>query len=116
MKESIEAWSDDADVELVCCCKWTVTADPGLSLICDLATELVIEQACDEILSEVWFARVSNAVNINCSEICFLMTDRMRVLDSHLKWCDEISVLLLFFAFVTDEIEIDREFLKTIIF
>ena len=44
------------------------------------------------------------------------MTDRMRVLDSHLKWCDEISVLLLFFAFVTDEIEINRESLKMTVF
>jgi len=57
VKEPIEAWSGDADVgsdELcgfsiasdvgwLCCCKWTVTADPGLSLEHDLTTELVIE-------------------------------------------------------------------------
>ena len=99
MKESIEAWSDDADIESdelcelfitlnvnwIYCCKWTVVADSDLSLKHNLATELVIEQACDSILFAVWFVRMSSAVNISCSEVCFLMTNEMKVLDSCVK-------------------------------
>ena len=97
MKESIEAWSDDADVESdeLCGffialnvgwlhhCMWAATTDPGLNLKHDLTIKLVIEQACDNILSAVWFARISNVVNISCSEIYFLMTNRMKILDNH---------------------------------
>ena len=67
MKESIEAWSDDADVESdeLCeffialnvgwlhHCMWAAAADPGLGLKHNLATELMIEQACDRILSVI---------------------------------------------------------------
>ena len=130
MKESIEAWSDDADVESdklceffialnvswLCCCMWAAAADSDLSLKHNLITELVIKWACDEILSAVWFVRTSSAVNISCSEICFLMTDEMRVLDSHVKWCDEAFVLFLSFTFMTDEIEVNKKSLKTTVF
>ena len=130
MKESIEAWSDDADVESdelyeffitlnvgwLCCCKWAVAADSDLSLKCDLTTELVIEWVCDEILSAVWFVKMSNIVNVNCSEVCFLMIDEMKVLDSCMKWCDETFILFLSFAFVIDEIEVDEESLKMTVF
>ena len=99
MKESIEAWSDDAYIESdelcelfitlnvnwIYCCKWTVVADSDLSLKHNLATELVIEQACDSILFAVWFVRMSSAVNISCSEVCFLMINEMKVLDSCVK-------------------------------
>ena len=40
----------------------------------------------------------------------------MRILNSHVKWCDEAFILFLSFTFITDEIEVDREFLKTIVF
>ena len=130
MKESIEAWSDDTNIESdelceffivlnvswLCCCKWAAAADPGLGLECDLAIELVIEWVCDEILSAIWFVRASSAVNISCLRICFLMTDEMRILDNHVKQCDETFILFLSFTFVFDEVEIDKEFLKIIIF
>ena len=129
MKESIEAWSCDADesdelceffivlnVSWLCCCKWAVITDSDLSLKHNLTTELVIKQACDEILFEIWFVRASNAVDISCSEIYFLIINRMRILDNHAKWCDEIFILFLSFIFITDEIEIDKEFLKTTVF
>ena len=130
MKESIEAWSDDAnvesdelceffiasDVDWFCYCKWTAAADSDLSLKCNLIIKLVIEWACDEILFAVWFVRTSNAVNVSCLRICFLMTDRMKIFDNHIKWHDEISVLFLFFTFVIDEIKVNREFLKMTVF
>ena len=130
MKELIEAWSDDADIESdelceffialniswLCCCKWAAAVDSGVNLKYDLTTELIIEWVCDEILSVIWFVRINNAVNVNCLKVCFLITDKIRILDSHVKWSDEISVLFLSFTFVTDEIEIDKESLKTTVF
>ena len=67
MKELIEAWSDDADVESdklyeffitlnvvwLCCCKWAAAADSDLSLKHDLTIKLVIEWACEKILSAI---------------------------------------------------------------
>ena len=130
MKESIEAWFDDADIESgklyelfialnvdwFHCCKWAAAADSGLNLKHDLTTELVIKQMCDEILFEIWFVRISNVVDISYSEVCFLMTDRMRILDNHVKQCDKTFILFLSFIFITDEIKVDEEFLKMTVF
>ena len=73
---------------------WAAVTDPDLNLKCDLTIKLVIEQVCDRILFAVWFVKTSNIVNVNCSEICFLMTDKMRVFDNYMKQYNETSVLL----------------------
>ena len=44
------------------------------------------------------------------------MTNKMRILNNHSKWHDEISILFLSFAFVVDEIEVDEESLKMTVF
>ena len=130
MKKLIEAWSNNANVksdelcELFIAlnidwlhhCKWAVIADSDLNLKCNLTIKLVIEQACDEILFEVWFVRASNVINISCSEICFLMINRMKVFDNHAKQHDEIFILFLSFIFITDEVEVNRESLKITVF
>ena len=130
MKKSIEAWFDNADIksDKLCelfiilnvnwfhHCKWAVIADSDLSLKCNLTTELMIEQTCDKILSEIWFIRTSNAANINYSKIYFLITNKIRVFDNHVKQYNEIFVLFLFFAFIINEIEIDRKSLKITVF
>jgi hypothetical protein len=87
----------------------------------DLTVELIVEQVCRRVISSddkdcCWLDKVTKTVNVNCSEICFLMTDRMKVLDSCSEQHDETFILFLSFAFMTDEIEVNRESLKTIVF
>ena len=90
MKKSIEAWFNNANVESVkFCelfiilnvdwlyhCKWTVIADSNLNLKCNLTTKLMIEWVCDKILSAIWFVRINNIIDINYSEIYFLITNK----------------------------------------
>ena len=99
MKKLIKAWFDNANIESdkLCeffivlnvswlhCCKWAVTTDSDLSLKHNLTIKLVIKRVCDEILSAVWFVRASNAVNVSCLKVCFLMTNKMKVFDNHVK-------------------------------
>ena len=55
-------------------------------------------------------------MNVSYSEVCFLMTDEMRVFDNHVKQCDKTFILFLSFIFITDEIKVDEEFLKMTVF
>ena len=130
MKKSIEAWFDDANIESdklcelfiilnvswLCHCKWAVITDSDLNLKHNLIIKLIIKWVCDRILFEIWFIRTSNAVNINCSEVYFLITNKMKVLDNHVKQHDEIFILFLSFIFIIDEVEVNRKSLKITVF
>ena len=99
MKKSIKTWFNDANIESdkLCeffiilnigwfyCCMWAAAADSDLSLKHDLITELVIKWACDDILFAIWFVKISNTANINYLKIYFLITDKMKIFDNHMK-------------------------------